>query len=105
MSMADHFDKLMTVYVESDDYAAAVRTNEPCALFDRGSGDASTGVERAELLNQRILCWGAAYDLPESSQVVIDAARYQTQRGTFNLFYARIDGHPEYRRCLAVKVR
>lgn len=99
MAVARWFDKVGSVYVEADDFQAAVKTDLLCGLFHVSETGASAGSDRAELMATRRLLWDPAYTMPEGSQVEIEGVRWQTPRGGFALIMHRNTNTPAYRRC------
>lgn len=103
MSIAKWFDKVASVYVEGDDFQAAVKTDLDCGLFHYQIDGSSAGSDRAELMAARLLLWDPAYEMPEGSQVQIDGLRWQTPRGGFALITHRNTNTPAYRRAHVVR--
>lgn len=92
-------DKTASVFLEADDFAAAVKSDLACALIHYTIDGSTAGSDRAELMAARLLLWDPAYEMPEGSQVEIDGVRWQTARGGFALLKRRlIDNSPAYRR-------
>lgn len=86
------------VYAETDDYAVPVKTGLRCRLGHLSPNAATSGNERAELLDLRRLFWAEDYVMPAGAQVLIDGQRWNTMRGTF----AALDGVADrnvYRSC------
>jgi hypothetical protein len=98
MPVARWFNKTASVFVESDDFQAAVKTDLACGLFHYAIDGSSTGSDRAELMAARLLMWDPAYNMPEGSQVEIEGNRWQTPRGGYALIMHRNTNTPAYRR-------
>ena len=99
------FTELADVYGDADDFATVIKSGLRCTLQHISTAGASSGVDRAELMQQRLLLFDPSYDMPEESQVELDGVRWQSQRGTFALLERRLDGTPAYRRALVVRAR
>ena len=72
-----------TVYVPTDGYAVAVKSNLRVRLGHLSTAGAATAVERAELAALRRLYWTEDYAMPEGARVEVDGRRWNTIRGTF----------------------
>lgn len=89
MPISRWFNKVASVFVESDDFQAAVKTDLACMLSIYQIDGSATGSDRAELMAARLLTWDQSYAMPEGSQVQIDGVRWQLPRGGI--------GYPERR--------
>lgn len=98
MTVERWFNKVASVFVEADDFQAAVKTDLACLLAHYTVDGSSTGSDRAELMAARLLMWDPAYAMPEGSQVEIEGVRWQTPRGGYALIMRRASNVPAYRR-------
>lgn len=98
MTVERWFTKTASVFVETDDFQTAVKTDLDCGLFHYAIDGSSTGSDRAELMAARLLMWDPAYAMPEGSQVEIEGIRWQTPRGGYALIMRRASDTPAYRR-------
>lgn len=103
MTVARWFDKVASVYVEPDDFQAAVKSDLACMLAHYTIDGSSAGSDRAELMAARLLMWDPAYAMPEGSQVEIEGVRWQTPRGGYALIMHRNTNTPAYRRAHVVR--
>lgn len=98
MGVERWFNKTASVYVEADDFQAAVKTGLACLLAHYTIDGSTVGNDRAELMAARLLMWDPAYEMPEESQVEIEGVRWQTPRGGYALIMRRASNTPAYRR-------
>lgn len=103
MPVSRWFNKVAAVYVETDDFQTAVKTDLDCGLFHYAIDGTATGSDRAELMAARLLMWDPTYNMPEGSQVEIDGERWQTPRGGYALIMRRASNTPAYRRAHVVR--
>lgn len=72
-----------TVYAESDNFVAPVKTSLKCRLGHIDLNGALPGNERAAFLELRRLHWDPAYVMPAGAQVLVGGVRWNTVAGTF----------------------
>lgn len=77
-------DQVAAVYTPGGDgdYTVLAKSDLACRLVASRGGAASPADERADMVTQRFLMWGASYTMPSNAQVVIEGARYGLEDNT-----------------------
>jgi hypothetical protein len=94
-----------TVYARgvTGSFDVVVKSGLACRLLLVNVAPASSGGERSELAGRRVLCWDAAYTMPQYSQVDVEGLRWNLAATNAFETLDGPDGTPAYKRADVVR--